>query len=70
MPNDGQIGKTAAQAQPPRVLCQSAVAHLGEPEHLLDHTNRVLNLDTNSEFRAVLAALRGGGNDEAASVAG
>ena len=57
MPNDEQIGETAAHPQTVRVLRQPAIAHLGKAEHTLDDQKRMLDFGAHLGFRAVLAAL-------------
>src|ERR1700712_4915722 len=51
---DKQVGQRAGHEQALCVLLQPAVAHLGEPEHALDHPNGVLNLRPNFRLGAVL----------------
>src|SRR3954462_5840163 len=57
MPDDEQIGETAAHRQTLRVLRQPAMAHLGKAEHTLDYQKRMLDFGAHLGLRAVLAAL-------------
>src|SRR3954463_13533450 len=57
MPDDEQIGETAAHRQTLRVLRQPAIAHLGKAEHTLDYQKRMLDFGAHLGLRAVLAAL-------------
>ena len=57
MPNDEQIGETAAHPQTVRVPRQPAIAHLGKAEHTLDDQKRMLDFGAHLGYRAVLAAL-------------
>src|ERR1044072_2601528 len=57
MPDDEQIGETAAPPQTVRVLRQPAIAHFGKAEHTLDYQKRMLDFGAHLGLRAVLAAL-------------
>ena len=57
MPDDEQIGETAAHPQTVRVLRQPAIAHFGKAEHTLDYQKRMLDFGAHLGFRAVLAVL-------------
>src|SRR5436190_223967 len=57
MPDDEQIGETAAHRQTLRVLRQPAIAHLGKAEHTLDYQKRMLDFGAHLGLRAVLAVL-------------
>ena len=57
MPDDVQIGETAAHPQTVRVLRQPAIAHFGKAEHTLGYQKRMLDFGAHLGFRAVLAVL-------------
>jgi hypothetical protein len=63
-----EIGQGAGHDQATLVLLEPAVAHLGEAEHVLDNSDRMLDFGPHLRFAAVLGALHRVGDELPSSV--
>src|SRR5215210_7573266 len=55
--DDEEVGERAGGKEAVRVFVETAVAHLGEAEHTLDHAEHMLDFGAHLRLRAVLGSL-------------